>query len=230
MKLDLRAVLAAAAVFLGGCAGTPQQPVQLSHGSLGEQTGRIGVAMAELPKVDTHIVGADCLLCLAVASAANSDLTTHANTLPYEDLPKLKDDMAALLRKKGVDVVVIPEPLKLDALADFSGQAPNAAKKDFTPLQKKYGVDKLAVIHITNLGFWRTYSAYVPTSAPKGVLKGTGYIVNLKTNAYEWYEPVDIQRSSDGNWDEPPKFPGLTNAYFQAIEYGKDSFLKPFGN
>jgi hypothetical protein len=55
-------------------------------------------------------------------------------------------------------------------------------------------------------------------------------VVNLKTNAYEWFMPVNILKSAEQKWDEPPKYPGLTNAYFQALELGRDSFLKPFGN
>jgi hypothetical protein len=59
------------------------------------------------------------------------------------------------------------------------------------------------------------------------LLQGVGYIVNLKNNTYEWYLPVLVTKAADQNWDEPPKFPGLTNAYFQALEIGKDSFLRP---
>jgi hypothetical protein len=37
-----------------------------------------------------------------------------------------------------------------------------------------------------------------------------------------------VQKATDGDWDEPPKFPGLTNAYFQAVEQFKDGAKKPF--
>lgn len=84
------------------------------------------------------------------------------------------------------------------------------------------------VFNITTLGISRTYADYFPTSDPKALLQGSGYLVNLSNNTYEWYLPVNVTKSTDGNWDEPPKFPGLTNAYFQALEIGKDSFLKPF--
>jgi hypothetical protein len=53
-------------------------------------------------------------------------------------------------------------------------------------------------------------------------------MVNLKTNAYEWFDTVQVSRSADGKWDEAPAFPGLTNAYFQAIEQAKDRFKAPF--
>lgn len=227
MKIRFGLILAVFSIFAGGCASVPQQPVSLSHDAVGAQAGRIGVAMTALPKLDTQVPGASCLLCLAAASMANSSLTAHAQMLPYEDLQKLKNEVATLLRKKGANVTVIEEDLNIKALPDIGANGPNVTRKDFSPLQKKYKIDKLLVIDITALGFIRTYSAYLPTSDPKGMLQGTGYIVNLKNNTYEWYMPVFITKSADQNWDEPPKFPGLTNAYFQALEIGKDSFLQP---
>jgi hypothetical protein len=223
------AVLAAATVaLLSGCA-TPQQPaVGLGQETLSPKSGRIGVVMTALPKVDTRFPGADCLLCMAAANATNSTLTSHTQTLSHEDLPKLKDEMATLIRKKGVDVMVIGEELKLDALPEVPTKGPNIATKDHSALRAKYNVDKLLVIDISTLGIMRPYSAYVPTGAPRGILEGRGYIVNLSNNSYEWYQRVQVYRAADGQWDEPPKFPGLTNAYFQVLELGKDDFLKPF--
>ena len=222
-------VLASIAIGLGGCVTPPQAPVPLAEGSLNSQTGRLGVAMTALPKVDTEFPGAACLLCMATAATANSSLTAHANTLPYEDLPKLKNVVADLIRGKKVDVLVIPENLKVDQLSDYRTAGPNTAKKDFSSLKLKYKIDKLLVIDITALGFTRTYSAYIPTSDPKSLLRGAGYMVNLSNNTYEWYLPVVVSKGADRNWDEPPKFPALTNAYFQGLELGKDRFLEPFG-
>ena len=229
MKNRIILIIAAVAIF-SGCASPPQKPVPLDQGTISGKSGRIGVVMVALPKVDTHLPGAGCLLCLMAASIANSALTKHSQTLPYEDIPQLKNSMAELLRKKGADVTLIEEDLNLDALSDFNSTGPNVAKKDFSSFKKKYNIDKLLVIRIATMGMVRTYSSYVPTSDPKGVLNGVGYIVNLNTNSYEWYLPVNVAKSADGNWDEPPKFPGLTNAYFQALETGKDGFLKPFSD
>lgn len=230
MKIRIGLTVAVLGILLSGCASVPQAPVQLAPNALASTAGRVGVVMKALPTVDTHLLGADCLLCIAAASIANSALTTHTRTLPYEDLPKLKNDVADLMRKKGINVTVIAENLDIDALSDFNGKGPNIAKKDFSPLQKKYNIDKLAVIDIRKMGMLRTYSSYFPTSDPKAVLQGVGYIVNLSNNTYEWYLPVNVTKSADKNWDEPPKFPGLTNAYFQALELGKDKFLQPFIN
>ncbi|MGZ3158474.1 MAG: hypothetical protein ACXU7H_05265 [Burkholderiaceae bacterium] len=228
MKIRSMLAITAFAILLSGCVTPPQTPIGLKQDALSSKTTRIGVAMTTLPKTDTHLPGAGCLLCLAAASMANSTLTTYTQTLPQEDIISLKNDVANALRKKGMDVTVIPESITLDSLPDFSNKGPNIAIKDFSSIQKKYKIDKLLVVDITMIGMIRTYANYFPTSDPKAVVQGKGYIINLSSNGYEWYYPIDVQKGTDKNWDEPPKFPGLTNAYFQAIEIGKDRFLSPF--
>jgi hypothetical protein len=228
MKFSFRLILVAMAVFTGGCATVPQMPLALSPTLATPQAGRIGVGMTALPKLDTQVPGASCLLCLMAATAATSGITAHAATLPYENLPKLKNEIADLLRKKGADVIVIAENLDVGALPNASNGEPNAARKDFSALRQKYKIDKLLVVEIKLLGFTRSYSAYFPTSDPKSLLDGVGYIVNLANNTYDWYMPVSISKGTDQNWDEPPEYPGLTNAYFQTLEIGRDTFLRPF--
>jgi hypothetical protein len=39
---------------------------------------------------------------------------------------------------------------------------------------------------------------------------------------------VNIIKAAEGNWDEPPKFPGMTNAYFQTIELARDRLREAF--
>lgn len=228
MKIRFGLILAAFAVLTTGCATVQQTPIALTRSATDAQAGRIGVAMTGLPKVDTYLPGASCLLCLAVASSMNSQLTAHAATLTYEDLPRLKTDVASLLRKSGASVVVIEEDLDIKSLPDAATQGMNLATKDFSSLQRKHQIEKLLVINIKTLGFERTYASYVPTSDPKSLFEGLGYIVNLKTNTYDWYQPIRITKSADQAWDEPPKYPGLTNAYFQSLELGKDQLLQPF--
>lgn len=228
MRYQFGLIFSVIAIFLGGCASVPQQSVSLSTTAKGAEAGRVGVAMTKLPKVDTFFPGANCLLCLAAASIANTSLTTHAKTLPYEDLPRLKADLANLLRHNGVVVTEIADDVDIEALPDFDSQGPNVARKNFSSLRAKYNIDRLVVINVKTLGYIRSYQAYIPSSEPKATLDGFGYMVNLKSNTYDWYKPVSVSKSADQSWDEPPKFPGLTNAYFQVLEIAKDSFLEPF--
>lgn len=228
MRNGLGVFLLAAVLGLSGCAGTPQQNVELAPNVLSAQSGRLGIAMTPMPKVDTMFPGADCLLCIAAASLANSTLTSYTQTLPTEDLVKMKQEAADLLRKKGVNVTLIEESLNLDNLPTWNTPAPNVAKTDFLSLKSKYGIDKLLVLDVSSLGIRRNYSSYFPTGEPYAILQGAGYLVNLNNNTYEWYTRVHNVKTSEGKWDEPPSFPGLTNAYFQVIERSKDVYLQPF--
>ena len=230
MNKWISVILTTAVITLSGCVGTPQQNLELAPGVLSSQSGRLGVVMTTMPKVDTFFPGADCLLCMATASLANTTLTSYTQTLPTDDLIKLKQEVTDLLQKKGIKVTVIEESLNLEPLPKWNIEAPNVARKDFVSLKQKYGVDKLLVMQVNSLGIRRNYASYFPTGEPTAYLNGAGYIVNLNNNAYEWYSIVNNVKGSDGKWDEPPSFPGLTNAYFQAVESSRDDFLKPFKN
>ena len=230
MMIRIAAALGCLVLLLAGCANVQQKPLSLIQSDSGYKNVRIGVVMTQLPKVEMQYPGAGCLLCLAAASVGNSTLSRYADSLPSDDVLALKNELAKELQNKGADVTVIEENLNLSSLPDSKIKGEGIASKDFSSLQQKYKLDKLFVIEVSSLGISRAYSAYIPTSDPKGQFVGKGYIVNLPTNTYEWYQPITEAKSSDGNWDEPPNFPGLTNAYFQAIELAKDDFLKPFSN
>ena len=173
--------------------------------------------------MDTYFPGADCLLCYAFASASNSSLTKHAATLSHTELSNLGKDVAAVLAKKAFQTVIIEDALDLSKLPNASITAPNAAKKDFSVTAREAQARQAAGAQRVHAGYRRTYASYVPTSDPKATIKGAGYLVDLKTNTYDWYLPIEVLRSADGNWDEPPKYPGLTNAYFQALEASRDT-------
>lgn len=230
MNLSKSLILSFLVALLVGCATAPQQPVSLSNTVGGSKAARIGVATNNIPQADTSFPGAGCLLCYAVASAAHMTLTSHTKTLPTDEITLLRKELVELLKGKGLDAVEIDKPIKVAELPDFGKREPNIARKDFTGLRGKYGVEKILIIDVSALGFVRNYSSYIPTSEPKAMFYGLGYIVNLTQNTYEWYMPLNITKAATGNWDEPPKFPGLTNAYFQAIEIVKDLVLKPFGS
>jgi hypothetical protein len=231
MNRRFAGAMMAVALLLGGCATAPQMPVSLAGDYFAgpAKTGRVGVAMAELPKPDTEFPGAGCLLCIAVASGAHSALTTQVRTLTTDELKPLKADLVALLKKRGLDAVVIDEPIKVKDLPDFKAAEPaNFSRKDFSALKTRHQIDRLMVVDIGSLGVWRSYSAYVPTDVPRAVVNGSAYLLDLATHRYEWLHPIAVKRAAEGAWDEPPKFPGLSNAYYQALETAMDEIKKPF--
>ena len=231
MKLSLTLLLALLISPITCAWARPaQQPVMFSMDTYttSQQKARVGVAMTALPKHTTQVPGAGCLLCLAAAAGANSDLSAYSKTLSNENLPKLREDIVELLKRNGIDAVVIPDEIRLADLPKHKPKGENIAIKNFSSLGQKYGVDKLLLIDITALGFLRTYSAYFPTSDPNAFFAATGYIVDVNSNVYDWYLPVSITKSAEAEWKEPPSYPGLTNAYFQALEMGRDELLGPF--
>lgn len=226
MKYQFSVAAIALAALMTGCASPPQLPVAVSPTAFTAPANNYGVVMSAMPVVDTQFPGAGCLLCMAAASVANSELTTYTKTLQVEDLGKVNLDVAEALKKKGATVKII-DSIDFSKLPDYKNAAQNFARKDFTGLKAKYNVDKLVVISITTVGIERGYSMYVPTSDPKARVVGASYIVNLNDNSLEWYQPLDVSKASDGKWDEPPKFPGLTNAYFQSLELARDQIVAP---
>ncbi|MES2300435.1 MAG: hypothetical protein V4582_25595 [Pseudomonadota bacterium] len=224
MKHRLTLVLSAA-LLLAACATPPQAPIALSGKVFAVPSSKVGVLIATMPKVDTEFPGAACLLCLAAASIANSELTNYTQTLPFQDFTSIDQQVAEIIKKKGANATIVT-PIELKSLPD-SSKGPNFARKDFSSLKAQYKLDKLLVISVNTVGVHRSYSAYVPTSDPKATLRGESYIVNLEDNSLEWYLPLNVSKGSDSKWDEPPRFPGLTNAYFQTLETAKDLITVP---
>jgi hypothetical protein len=228
-RLSSLPLLAVAVLLLAGCAAKPQLPVDLAPAAVSTTaSARVGIAVSKPPKASMELPGASCLLCVIAAQAANTSVARHVETLPVQDLVAVRDQIAAALRKKGVNILVIAEPLQLETLPDMKTNAPNTAKRDFTSLKAKYGVDKLVLVDVEAFGLQRNYSAYIPSGAPRAFLRGSGSMINLSNNAYEWYLPLALFKAADGAWDEPPKYPGLTNAFYENLEMGKDRLLEPW--
>ena len=84
------------------------------------------------------------------------------------------------------------------------------------------------MVQVSALGVWRGYASYVPTDVPRAVLNGQAALVDLSSHGLDWYLPLALARAAEGEWSEPPKYPGLTNAYYQVLETAMDMVKKPF--
>jgi hypothetical protein len=155
-------------------------------------------------------------------------LTNHVHVLSPREMPALKERAASLVGARGAAPVMLADALDLEALPDFGGEAPGAARKDFRSLKEPQHLDKLLVIQIDALGIERGYQAdCVADAEPRAIFDGAVYLVDLKTNALQWYHPVHVARDIDGNWDAWPKYPHLDTAFFRALQQGKDELLRP---
>ena len=228
MKNILSGFIITATLILAGCAGSPQKNVALSSDFYSIKDKVVGVYFEEIPNPDTHLIGAGCLLCYAAASVANSSLTSHIETLNTDELDILDEHIVQLITDKGIEVNHITSPIDFERLKSFSSNEENFAKDDFRSLKESLGVDELIVIDLDMVGAYRSYNNYIPTSDPLAAIVGKVYTVDLHTNKYTSYGKIDEKVSAQGDWDEPPSFPGITNAYYQAIEATKDTVIAFF--
>jgi len=212
--------------LLGGCVTNPQGSVQTGEEFWKQNSQiKVGVVMTSLPTLDVFLPGASCLLCLIAAETANSSLSKHVNTLSIQDLGELKAALAKNIETKGASTVIIDDAIDLKKLSKFKSKLENSAVKDYSSYSNQDGITHLAVIHLRSAGMNRTYANYIPTSDPKAVFSGSIYMVDLATNTYQSYESFSISKAARSNWKESPNFPALTNAFYQAIESGKEIIL-----
>ena len=158
----------------------------------------------------------------------NTSLTSHIQTLSVNDLENLDTELAKLLSNHSADVRLIKSTIDIEKLENFETEALNFSDKDHRPLRATLGIDKLAYINIYTAGSTRQYNAYVPIGPPTGSLYGRVYLIDLKTNKYDLYDELSFKINVHGEWDEPPAFPGVTNAFYQAIESARNNVLSSF--
>ncbi len=221
-KFGLIAILLALTV---GCASVPPQlPIQLSKANLPSNTS-ITIAATEVVEPSMMYPGAGCLLCLGVAAASNSGLSTHVKTLPNDDLKSLQAELSSALQNKGFTVKSISEPFISKGLKKATSELSNAARKDYTALKDQYNTSHLLLIQFDRIGMNRNYSNYIATSAPYVAISGTVFLVNLETNTYDWYLPFTENNHPEGQWKEPEDYPNLSNAYYESVERIRDNVL-----
>lgn len=211
-------------LLLVGCTSTPQQAIDFSLSSLSNDQS-ITVTTSEVPSPTMAYPGAGCLLCLGVAATANSNLSSHAKTLPTDELESLGSEVVASLEKQKVTVKLAEATFLKKELKKSASKTINAAKKDHSPLKSQFNTSHLLVIDFDYVGISRNYANYVPTSEPYAQISGAAYLVNLDTNEYEWYLPILEKNYSDGDWKEKPNYPTLSNAYYEAVARVREAIL-----
>jgi hypothetical protein len=177
------------------------------------------VAINETPTANASFPGAKCLLCTGAAKLTNISLSKHAKTLSTSSLDDLSERIAIGLERKSLNAQHIPEKndfKELKVFPVFSAQE-KFAKKDFRPLKEKLGADRLVLLTILGVGVRKPYVDYIPTGEPVAFLHLNVKMVNLQNNELIVNTVVYSAVPADGEWKEPPFYPGLTTAFHQAI-------------
>lgn len=215
-------IIAGLVLVLAACGSTPQPIVSLNTNALTNQDLKIGIVYIEPEdKATTHIFGAGCLLCYGVASALTSSLDTHLeSTIDTSELISLKELLISEYSQISKNVELVTLPTSVKKLKKFKGEL-GFAKKDFRVLKETLAVDVIVVFDIYRYGAYRSFSNYVPNGDPQGHIAGLVYAIDLNTNSYLQYLPIDEKIQPAGEWDEGPTYPSVTTSYYQAVENAK---------
>lgn len=212
-------------LFFVGCASIPpQHPVAFSK-NLAQADNTIAISIGEVPSVAITYPGADCLLCIGVAAVANSGVSGEVKKLNSDDLKPLGAQLISALEESGHAVKVLDKDFKVKKLKKFESTEANAARKDYRSLKDELQASHLLVMNFEYVGVKRDYASYVPTGEPYAIVHGLAYLINLTSNVYEWYLPIQQRHSPGQEWNEPPSYPGVINAYYQAVETTKEQVL-----
>lgn len=211
---------------LFGCAANIQKPVELDTQFWNDKSQTIGVAMTALPPSELVLGGNQGLLDLAINKGVNSKLSTHVSTWKLQDAASIPDEIVAKLVAKGYKAKRVDESIDLAKFKETKFRE-GFFGRDLTPLQAKYGVDRLLLISYTASGAYRTYYSVVPTSVPTPQVGGIGLVVDLRDNHLLWYKPFAVTQPAQGEWDQP-NFSNLSNAYYQAVDSSRQLVITPF--
>lgn len=232
MKGFRRAILALPLLCLAlltGCA-TPQPPVPMDQAFWNEKQERIGVAYTPLPAPTVALTGQQGLLDYAVNSGMASGLRAKVETWDTSSLREIPQQAAALLQEKGYTVVKLDEPINVEALKKAPSEKTGFTAMDFQPLKAQNQIDKLVLFSFASAGTTRSYYSVAPTSVPVAQIVVSTYVIDLDDNRMLYYQPKVFSRAADGEWDEAPEFPNLTNAFYQALDSTQQDLLGVFRN
>ncbi|MDE1169149.1 MAG: hypothetical protein PW845_28135 [Pseudomonas sp.] len=220
------AALAGLCAVLTGCANTTQKPIDLDAQFWSDKSQSIGVAMTNLPESQLALVGNQGLLDLAINKGINSKLSTQVSTWKLKDTATIPDEIVAKLKAKGYTAKRIDEIIDVTQYKEIKFRE-GFYRRDLTPLQAKYGVDRLLLISYTASGAFRSYYSVVPTSVPTPQVGGVGAVVDLHDNHLLWWKPFVVVQPAQGEWDQP-NYSNLANAYYQAVDSSRQMVITPF--
>lgn len=174
------------------------------------------------------------LIEAGIIKVATASLDSHVKTLDLAEFKTIENELAEVLRQKGFTTQVIAEVPDLEKLKDFSDpdtkDAIYFAEKDMTHLAKELGVDYLVWLRVSQAGVARPYHGFIPMGAPRAAFYVACRIFDLRSNRLLWKHLVIKANSPDGNWDEPPSFPGLSNSFYVTLEQAKKEIVDTLAN
>jgi hypothetical protein len=224
--LRTRLLLLALAAWLTGCASV-QQPVVLDESLWSERDETIGVAILETPEPSVEMIGNQGLLDVAINTSLAAGLRSKVKTWDLSSFEAVPQQVVDELNKRGYQAKLLEQPIKLSQLRETKAK-PGYATRDYSALKQQQQIDKLIVFSLQVAGTVRSYYAMVPTSDPISQVGALSQVIDLDDNRLLYHQPFAQNRAADGEWDEGPDYPNLTNAFYQVLDSTEQQLIAPF--
>ena len=176
--------------------------------------GKIGVVMITPQPPGYFKEGSQGLLDVAISNSVTSQIQTKIHALDTSPLNAVPQRFAAALKARHMNVTVVKQvalgELKKNETAHFPAY-------DFSDLARSLNVDKLLIIS-PGTGFSRQYYGFIPISKPKATVAAMELMVTNAKNEIVWLHYYNSAKTVEGDWDNPPDYPILVQAYREALD------------
>jgi hypothetical protein len=181
----------------------------------------VGVNLEGPEKPQFYIEGNVGALDYVTIQAATHNLQKFFEKQEIDELTTVQDTLVENFETQGFVVKPFNFHMKEEKLKKFKGPKPGDkkeyAKKDYTVLASKYGVDYLINIHVKRLGIARKYYGFMPTDEPRVVVDVDAVAINLENNKLMWSTTYRNDTYPEGKWKVKPDYPVLDKAFHRAL-------------
>jgi len=222
----ISAVLASACVTKRAPAG---EPVPIPASFWRDTGARIGVATVALPKGAVHMVGPQDALDQAIANKKGARLVTYLEGSQPTEFVGVAAAFSSRLRAMGYAVTEIHEPVDPGLYEELRSKAvTSAALPGLAALGSRHGVDRVLLLSVDRFGAYRDYFVFVATSGPQALFQVSGCLVDVRSPGLLWRVAMGEEQNLvpiEGEWDQPPDYPNLTQALHRA-EHEAAAFIQ----
>lgn len=202
--------------FLFGCA-TPERNIRLAEEFWQNPKPKVAIARIHPESKPCLLkLGNQGLLDFAINSAVTNKLDRHLEKISFdwyhEELPQ---KFVTELKRRNISAQI--------------------HEKSILPKQKKSASvivevagDKLLLLELQGLGAVRNYYSFIPSSAPKAYCNLKGELIDRQDKKVLWRHFAKIEEVVQGEWDQPPHYPNLTNALKLAISSAQEEVIDSF--
>lgn len=229
-KIALITTAFAGALLLAGCAHPiPNVPLNTSFW---HQKGKtVGVNIAHPETTGFYKLGQVGLLDDGIDNLMTSDSRNYVEKLAFDPFNKVQYTFVDGLNKRGMKAHVIKAKIDITKLKESGAKDPKTeAVLDFRPLAGLASANYLLIMNVTEAGIARKYYGVIPLGDPVAIFNVEGRLVNLTTNAILWRDQVHELAPIGSNWDSPPHFTALKQAYMRALTSARSDLLLDFFN